>query len=261
MTDSPRRDGADPAQSHGNGHPRHHDPAYADQTPYGSPYQRPTGQQPTERLPPYQQYGYDPYAAGQYGPDYGPGYTQGDPDQAPPGGGKSPLWLWILAAAVVLLVIALVIALVLANSSRQQTVVAPAPSGPQATLEPTAPTTSPTRSSTPSRTSTPVAPPPTSPSAGTPTESTGATETVDYNVSGEGRVINITYTDTGGVPQTEFNVVLPWSKQVELPSPAESAARISIINVGRDVTCSVAIDGVKVEQSTGSGLTYCVGTG
>ena len=89
----------------------------------------------------------------------------------------------------------------------------------------------------------------------------GRTEIVDYNVIGEGRVINITYTDTGGVPQTEFNVVLPWSKKVELPSPAESAARISIINVGRDVTCSVTIDGVKVEQSTGSGLTYCVGTG
>lgn len=262
MTDSPRRDGADPNQPNGNGYPRHPDPAYADQAPYGSPYQRPTGQNPTERLNPYQQYGYDPYATGHVGPGYGQGYggyPPGDPEE-PPRGPRSPLWLWVLAAAVILLVIALGIALVVANSSRQQTVLAPAPSGQQ----PVEPTTTQARPTTPSRSSTPTTPPSTSPakpSVTVPTAPSGATETVEYSVAGEGRVINITYTDTGGVPQTEFNVMLPWSKQVELPSPAEKAARISIINVGRDVTCSVAIDGVKVEQSTGSGLTYCVGTG
>ncbi|MBO0678104.1 hypothetical protein JRC04_11575 [Mycolicibacterium sp. S2-37] len=266
MTDSPRRDGPDPNQPYGNGYPRHPDPAYADQTPYGSGYQRPMGSNPTERLNPYQQYGYDEYATGQYGPGYDQGFGQGIPssEPPPPSGPRSPLWLWVLAAAVVLLVVALVIALVIANSSRQETVLAPAPSG-QTGQDGITPSTTQVRPTTPSRTSTPAAPPPTSspasptaPTAGAPT---GAMETVEYSVIGEGRVINITYTDTGGVPQTEFNVVLPWSKQVELPSPAESAARISIINVGRDVTCAVAIDGVKVEQSTGSGLTYCVGTG
>jgi hypothetical protein len=278
MTDSPRREGADPNSPYGNGYPRQPDPAYADQTPYGSGYQRPTGQQPTERMNPYQQYGYDAYATGAYGPGYDQGFGQGYPpgeQPPPPGGPRAPMWLWILAAAVVLLVVALVIALVIANSSRQETVLAPAPTGQtgqpgqsgqdgQDGRDGLFPGTSTPRPTTPSRTSTPVAPPgtstpsPTAPTTGAPS---GATQTVEYSVVGEGRVINITYTDTGGVPQTEFNVMLPWSKQVELPSPAKSAARISIINVGRDVTCAVAIDGVKVEQSTGSGLTYCVGTG
>lgn len=256
MTDSPRRDGADPSQPLGNGYPRYTDPAYAEQAPpYGPAYQQPYGPDPTQRLSPYHQYGYDPYATGQYGPGY-PGYPP--EDQQPTGGPKLPTWLWILAAVVVLLVVGLVIALVITNSSRQQTVLSPAPSVP----EPTATTQRPTTTRIP----TPVLPPlptepTTTPPSSTPTAPSTGSETVDYNVSGEGRVINITYTDTGGVPQTEFNVALPWSKRVELPAPAESAARISIINVGRDVTCSVTIDGVKVEQSTGSGLTYCVGTG
>lgn len=258
MTDSPRRDGADPTQPLGNGYPRYTDPAYAEQAPpYGPAYQQPRGPDPTQRFSPYQQYGYDPYATGQYGPGY-PGYP---PDEQPPSGGpKLPVWLWVLAAVVVLLVIGLVIALVITNSSRQQTVLAPAPSVPEPTATTTQRPTTTTRTPVPVVPTLPSEPTTTAPPTATTAPSTG-TETVDYNVIGQGRVINITYTDTGGVPQTEFNVALPWSKRVELPSPAESAARISIINVGRDVTCSVTIDGVKVEQSTGSGLTYCVGTG
>lgn len=255
MTESPRRDGAEPTQQRGNSYQGPVDPAYANQTPYGPPYQPPATPNPTERLSPYHQYGqygYDPYATGQYGPGYPPGAPQLPPPEDP----KSPMWLWVLAGAVVLLVVALVIALVIANSSRQQTVVAPAPS----MSEPTATTTP--RPTTPTRTPTPVVPLPTTPPSSAPPTSapSGSTETVTYDVIGEGRVINITYTDTGGVPQTEFNVALPWSKQVELPSPARSSARISIINVGRDVTCSVTINGAQVQQNTGSGLTFCVGT-
>lgn len=156
-----------------------------------------------------------------------------------------------------LIVVGLVIALVIANSSRQQTVVAPPPSVSEPSLTTRTPTTT-------SRTPTPIVPLPTteSPTA-PPTESTtpGATETVTYDVTGDGRAINITYLDTGGVLQTEFNVMLPWSKQVELAEPAESTASLSVINVGREVTCSVTINGVQVQQRTGSGLTICVGTG
>ncbi len=85
----------------------------------------------------------------------------------------------------------------------------------------------------------------------------GATETVVYEVNGDGRAINITYVDTGSVLQTEFNVVLPWRKEVELPSPADDSASLTIINVGREVTCSVTINGVQVEANTGNGLTIC----
>jgi hypothetical protein len=84
---------------------------------------------------------------------------------------------------------------------------------------------------------------------------------VVYDVSGNGRAINITYVDTGGVLQTEFNVMLPWSKEVELPQPAKDSASVSIINVGREVRCSITINGVPVQQLSGAGLTICTAAG
>ena len=252
MTDSPRRDGAEPTQPLGNGYPGYSDPAYASQAPYGPSYQTPA---PTERMPAYPPYGYDPYATGQYGGQYPPGEP---PQQLPPDQGpKSPRWLWLLAAVAVLIVIGLVIALVIANSSRQQTVLAPIPSLTEPSFTTRTPTTT-SRAPTP----TPLLPLPTTTTA-PPSESSvpGATDTVVYDVSGTGRAINITYLDTGGVLQTEFNVMLPWSKQVELPKPAQNSASISILNVGRDVTCTVTINGVQTQQRTGSGLTICVASG
>ena len=151
----------------------------------------------------------------------------------------------------VLLVVGLVIALVVANSSKQDTVVAPPPMP-----EPTTPTTTRTPTTTSLRPLPPIVPVPTTTP---PSESAapGATETVVYEVNGDGRAINITYVDTGSVLQTEFNVVLPWRKEVELPSPADDSASLTIINVGREVTCSVTINGVQVEANTGNGLTIC----
>ena len=245
MTDTPRGDGPEPTQPLGPSYPTYSDPAYAGQSPYGPTYQAPQVPDPTQQLPPYSPYGYDPYATGQYGPPYQPG--------EPPGGlpsPKSPRWLWVLAAVAVLLVVGLVIALVVANSSKQDTVVAPPPMP-----EPTQTTT--TRAPTTTlRPLPPIVPVPTNTA---PSESTtpGATETVVYEVNGNGRAINITYVDTGSVLQTEFNVVLPWRKEVELPSPADHSASLTIINVGREVTCSVTINGVQVEANTGNGLTIC----
>lgn len=241
MTESPRRDGTEPTQPLPNGYTGYTDPAYANQTPYGATYQPP----PTQQLPAY---GYDPYATGQYG-QYPPG---GPPEQ--PEGPKAPRWLWIVAAIAVVLVIGLVIALVVINSSRQDTVVAPLPSLPQPSVTTRTPTT------TSRAPSIPVIPAPTRPSPTTSAPS-GATETVVYEVSGDGRAINITYVDTGGVLQTEFNVVLPWSKEVELAQPAKDSASVSIINVGREVSCSISVNGVQVRQRTGAGLTICTGAG
>lgn len=256
MTGSPRHDGGEPNRPVGGGYPGQpgysgYDPAYAEQSPYGPTYSPPQGPAPTQRLPPYP-YGYgpgDPHATGPYG--------TGPTGDEPPPDGKSPRWLWALAGVAVFLVVALVIALVISNSSRQETVVAPAP-GP-AMPEPTSTTTrTPTTTTRP--TPTPIAPAPTT-SAPTPTTTVpGRTESVTYDVSGTGRAISITYTDNGGVPQTEFNVALPWSKQVELTA-AEDTARISIINLGSEVTCTVTVDGVTTEQRTGAGLTICAGLG
>ena len=251
MSDSPRRDGGEPTQPLGNSYPASTDPAYASQAPYGPTYQAPAAPNPTQPLPPYSPYGYDPYATGQYGPQYPPG----EPPQPPPQPPKSPRWLWLVAAIAVLTVVGLVIALVIVNSSRQQTVVAPLPSMP----EPSSTTPTPTPTTT-QRTLPPIIPAPTT---APPTESAtpGATETVTYEVTGDGRAINITYVDTGSLLQTEFNVMLPWSKEVELPDPAAESASVTVINVGREVTCTVTVNGAVVQQRTGSGLTICSATG
>lgn len=249
MTDSPRRDGPEPF---GSSYPAYSDPAYASQAPYGPTYQAPAAPAPTEQIPAYSPYGYDPYATGQYG-------ASGPPPPPPePEGPKSPRWLWIVAGVSILTVIGLVIALVIVNSSKQETVVAPLPSVPQPTTTRPTPTTP--------RPTIPVFPLPTMPrtpsTTGPSTPATpGATETVVYDVSGDGRAINITYVDTGGVLQTEFNVMLPWSKEVELAQPAEDSASVSIINVGREVSCSISVNGVQVQQRTGAGLTICTAVG
>ena len=98
---------------------------------------------------------------------------------------------------------------------------------------------------------------PTSP--GETTTDPSRTEAVTYTVTGEGRAINITYVDTGGVMQTEFNVVLPWSREVSLSAPAKTSASVAVLNVGRDVTCSISVSGAQVRQRTGRGLTICTG--
>ncbi|MGE0215409.1 MmpS family transport accessory protein [Mycolicibacterium sp.] len=265
MTDSPewRRSGGEqwgtggqeqPTQQYG--YPGYPDPAYASQTPYGSPYQTPPPPRPTERLPAYSPYGYDQY--GQYG---APG-NGGEPPE--PDDPKPPRWLWVVAGVAVVTAIGLVIALVIVNSSRQDTVMAPPPSPPEPSFSP--PTTTsripPTTSRTPSTPILPLPTLPTSPSRTPPRTTTpGATDTVVYTVEGSGRAINITYVDTGGLLQTEFNVMLPWSKEVALPQPGEGSASISIINVGREVSCSISINGTTVEQRTGAGLTICTATG
>ena len=249
MTDSPRRDGNEPTQPLDNRYRGYSDPAYAGQTPYGSSYQAPQGPNaipnPTQRLPEYSQYGFDPYGPDQYG-QYPPGVPG-----PPPGGPRSPRWLWIAAIAAALVVIGLVLALVITNGVNQQTTVAPLTPLP----EPSSGTSTRPPTST-SRTPTSVAPPPSSTAAnGSP--GAGSTEHTVYDVTGDGRAISITYLDSGGVLQTEFNVMLPWHKEVDLESPAQDGASVSIINVGRNVTCTVSIDGIQVQQRTGSGLTIC----
>ncbi len=251
MNDPRRPEWSEPTQAAGNGYAPSNDPAYAGQyyrPSYGSPaYGQPgvpPGTQPTEQLPSYWQHG---------------GYPPGEPPQPPPGPPKSPKWLWIAAAVAVLLVIGLVIALVIVMSSaRESTVVAPLPPLSETPSTPRATT------SLPSPTLSPLPSPSTAP--GTPTlPGTGAsptgTDTVVYNVTGDGRAINITYVDTGGIMQTEFNVMLPWSKEVSLSAPARGSASVAVVNVGRDVTCSVSVNGVSVRQRTGRGLTICTGAG
>ncbi|MBP2451146.1 MmpS family transport accessory protein [Mycolicibacterium lutetiense] len=244
MTDSPRRDGSDYPVDYP-------DPAYSNQPPYQGVYPAvpqavppagPSGPNPTQQLPPYPPPGYDPNATGQ---------PPGAPTPPEPGDHRPRLWLWILAAVAVLVALGMVIALVIANGSSQETVVAPQPITPQPGFS-----TSPRPSTTTSRAPRPIPPPTTAP----PTGTTGPTETVTYEVTGEGRAINITYLDTGNMLQTEFNVMLPWSKQVELAQPATETASVSVVNFGPEVACTVTVDGVQTQHRSGSGITICVGT-
>jgi Mycobacterium membrane protein len=244
----PRRPESDPTQSAANGYPPSTDPAYAGQY-YGPGYGQggvPPTAQPTEQLPSYWQ--------------GGGGFPPNEPPQPPPGPPNSPKWLWIAAGVAVLLVVGLVIALVIVTSSaRETTVVAPLPPLSETTSAPRAGTSLPTTTLSPLPTTTGTPGTPTVPGGGT-TSPTG-TDTVVYTVSGDGRAINITYVDTGGIMQTEFNVMLPWSKEVSLPSPARGSASVAVVNVGRDVTCSVSVNGEPVRERTGRGLTICTGAG
>ncbi|WP_144205897.1 MmpS family transport accessory protein [Mycobacterium tilburgii] len=225
------------------------DPAYADQAPYAPAYggyapQWAPGRNntnPTAELPAYWQQ------------DQPPG---GLPSEGtlppPPDGPRSPHWLLIGAGAAVMLVVALLIALVLTNGAiKTQTAVPPLPAMPGSSAPSPTPTPS-TRTSP--RTLLPAPSP--SGSAG-PSATPGAMQTVVYDVSGEGRAISVTYWDTGDVIQTEFNVSLPWRKQVSLSQSAAHPASVTIINIGHNVTCTVTIDGVQVRQRVGAGITVC----
>ena len=94
-------------------YPPYVDPAYSGQSPYPPPYYpgsspNANANHPTDKLPQYWLHGQPP-------PDH-------PPEQPTPGQPKAPRWLWIAAAAAVLLVAALVIALVIANgTARKQT--------------------------------------------------------------------------------------------------------------------------------------------
>jgi Mycobacterium membrane protein len=243
--------GSGPAGPQGPWYPPPADPAYADQTPYAHTYGGHVSQwapnlndtKPTDRLPAYWQQ--DQVRSGELPP-----HGLGPP---PPEGPKSPRWLWFVAGAAVLLVVGLVIALILANGAvRTQTAVPPLPAMP----EPSSRT--PTPSTPTSLFPIPAPLPPTSGSE-SPTETTGpaAMQDVVYDVAGDGRAISIMYIDTGDVIQTEFNVALPWSKQVRLSKSAVHPANVTIVNIGHNVTCSVTVAGVQVSHRVGVGLTIC----
>lgn len=224
------------------------DPAYADQTPYATTYggqfsqwaTRPAEAHSTRPLP--RSWQHEPA-----GPDEMSRQGFAPP---PPEGPKSPRWLVLAAVVSVLLVVGLIVALIIVNGgSKTQTAVEPLPPMPA----PSSPTLATPRTHLPS-----AAPlPPTI--SGPPTESTepGVLQPVVYSVTGEGRVISITYMDTGDVIQTEFNVALPWTKEVSLSKSPTRPASVTILNFGHNVTCSVTVAGVQVREREGVGLTIC----
>ncbi|OHV04245.1 MmpS family transport accessory protein [Mycobacterium talmoniae] len=223
-------------------YPAYTDPAYAGQTPtYGAGYQSAYPPGPTE-----------PAAQQQWGPAE-PQPTGSEPP--PPEPPKSPKWLWLAAGAAVLLVVGLVIALVIANgSANKSATVTPFPGTPstKAGTRSPVPTTS-------GRSPTTTTEPGTGGTSPTTTSGSGAPQTVVYSVTGSGRAMSIIYTDADGVVQNEFNVPLPWSKEVTLDS--STPASVTVANIGEEVTCTITVDGAQVSQRTGSVLTVCLSNG
>ncbi|MCV7383171.1 hypothetical protein H7K14_04930 [Mycolicibacter longobardus] len=257
MTDPYRPEGSDqPWQSGGTtepstfGSPPYVDPAYAGQLPTYPPGYPPQSPNPTAQLPRQQ---WEP-------PQPPPGGSVGGGEGGPPEPPRFPNWLWLVSGAAVLLVVGMVIALVITNGSGRNsatvTPVSPLPTAPSTPVPRRVPTTTPSPSRTPApSTTTPSTPPPTT------STTAGAPETIVYSVTGTGRALSIAYIDTGGILQTEFNVALPWSKQVTLTPPASTAAAVTVVNFGEQITCSVSVDGAQVRQRTGSILTVCAAAG
>lgn len=238
------QDRTEQTQQLGQSYQPYTDPAYGSQPTYPTPYYSdasydPNSANPTDRLPPYWRQGQSP--------------PNQPPQEPEPGKPRAPRWLWIAAAAAVVLVAGLVIALVIANgTARRQTAVPALPSTPSSQKPVPVVPHSPSQSA--------QAPGPTSTEPGQPA-GPGAMQTVIYNVVGDGRAISITYVDNEGMMQTEFNVALPWNKEVSLPESGSKTPNVTIVNIGHDVTCTVTVDGVEISHRSGAGLTICSGNG
>lgn len=252
MSESPRPGGTpDPADAYGNPHPAYSDPAYAGGN-YGSAYSTasvPSTSSPTAPLPAY-------WTQTQSFPQTGSVPAgSADPPPGPPRGPRP--WLWAVGGFAIATALALVVWLVMANMklSNQETSI---PAMPQSSITSSQPPVTTTRPRVPTLPSIPAIPIPTLPMPGNPsTPSSGETEPVSYQVTGTGTAMSIMYVDAGGMMQFEYNVQLPWNKQVDLPKPAKTSASITVINSGRNVTCSISIAGVQVVQNTSGLFTTC----
>jgi hypothetical protein len=204
----------------------------------------PSGQTPTQQLPPYWT---------QTSPQ--PPTTGPPPPGEPPDPPRGPRpWLWGLAGFAVAAVIALIawLVFVVASPAKDKSVAAPS-----STLTPT--TRAPTRtpSSSPGRPPLPTGLPTFPPLPTPPTNSSGETESVSYDVTGDGIALSISFNGTGGMMQNDFGVELPWHKEVDLPKPAKGSASIIVTNAGKDVTCTISVGGRKIVERKGSVLTVC----
>ena len=250
MTDSPRRDGPEPPAA---ATPDTSIRRMRARRPTAPPIRVPPRPGPTEQLPAYSPYGYDPSATGQYGPQYPPG----EPPQ-PPEGPK------VAALAVG------------AGGDRGVTGHRPGHrAGHREQLAGSRPSSrrcrrcraehdepTPHDDACSDHPRLPVADatePPDHDRPHSEPRDTGCDRNVHLQRLRRRPGHQHHLHRHGGVLQTEFNVMLPWSKTVQLAQPAKDSASVSIINVGREVTCSITVSGVQVQQRSGCGLTICSG--
>ena len=166
-------------------------------------------------------------------------------------------WRPVAAIAGIVFVLAVIASVVIVNggdSASTSATVAPPTRTVIATPRPTAPTAPPGSSLSP-ETITTVTPPPRQPTAG-PSEVPTATQppeaspvptaevnprTFVYRVTGTKGIldlVSIVYTDAQGMPHTDFNVSLPWSKVVVL-DPGVQLKSVTATSLTSRLNCAI----------------------
>lgn len=171
--------------------------------------------------------------------------SYGTPPQDPePPRRSNTFWLWVVGIGALVVIVALIITLVVLiqrQDERPPTVVTTPSTRTSTTTAPSRPTTPPLPSFT-------IPPIPVNP----PTQrSQAATESVVYEVAGHGPALNVTYFDASGSLQMEFNVKLPWRKEVKLNTEQVTNAVVIAADFSHDVSCTLVVNGAQKSATSG----------
>jgi hypothetical protein len=167
----------------------------------------------------------------------------------------STRWRWVAAGAALVLVLAVIGTVVILRSGDSASTRArivpsssvPVPTSPVTTQPlPSATTTKPTPPPSPSpspspETVTTVTPSATASSQAPPTTPETAVRSFTYTISGTrrpGDFVAVTYIDATGVPRTDFNVTLPWTKTV-IPSGAMLLKSVTAVSLASHLNCAI----------------------
>lgn len=178
----------------------------------------------------------------QYGQQYA---SYGPPPKDPePPRRSNTFWLWVVGIGALVVIVALIITLVVLirrEDERPPTVVSTPPTRTSTTTAPSRPTIPPIPSFT-------IPPIPVNP----PTQrGQAATESVVYEVGGHGPALNVTYFDASGSLQMEFNVKLPWRKEVKLNTEQVTNAVVIAADFSHDVSCTLLVNGAQKSATSG----------
>ncbi len=190
-------------------------------------------------------------------------------------GARDNRWRPVALVAAGVLALALLATALIVNggdSTSTSATVGPAPSRSViAPPRPPQPTALPPTSPLPRETMTTVAPPPSAPPTTTPVPTAPQTppssvpvldpRTIVYRVTGTKRLldfVSIVYTDGQGLPHTDFNVSLPWSKTIVM-GPGVQLKSVIATSLGGHLDCAItnAQGQLVVASTTNTMLATC----